>query len=169
MMQNLPSRLWTMLLVVALQVFIFNRINLWGYAVPLLGVMVLFHTPLSAGRIGNMVVAFAIGLILDAFTNTPGVAAGALTLTAFIQYPMVRAMLPKDVAEDAVPTRQLLGAYKYFWYVAILMAIHHVAYFVLEAFSFFHLSNLVLRLVGSYVLSLGVAWCIEMMRPTRKG
>lgn len=156
-----------MLLVIFLQVFLFNHINLWGYAVPLLGVMVLFRLPLNVGCIGSMCVAFATGVVLDAFCNTPGVAAGAMTATAFVQYYMLRAMVPKDAVEDAVPDRHLLGYYKYFWYMAILMAVHHLLYFVLEAFSFFNLSDLALRFAGSYVLSLLLAWALEMLRPAK--
>ena len=85
-----------MFLVVLLQVMVLNHVNLWGYAVPLLGVMVLFHVPLNAGRIGNMFMAFFTGLVLDAFSNSPGVAAGAMTLAVFVQYPLLHAMLPKD-------------------------------------------------------------------------
>lgn len=154
-----------MFLVVFLQVFLFNHINLWGYAVPLLGAMVLFHLPLNSGRLAGMFLAFATGVVLDAFSNTPGVSAGAMTLTAFVRYPLVHAMVSKDVVEDAVPDRHLLGQYKYFWYMAILLGVHHVAYFMLEAFSFFHLADLSLRLLGSYALSLLLAWIIEMLRP----
>ncbi len=156
-----------MLVVIFLQVFLFNHINLWGYAVPLLGPMVLFHIPLNAGRIGNMFLAFATGVVLDAFSNTPGVAAGAMTITAFAHYPLLHAMAPRDAVEDAVPDHYLLGQYKYFWYMAILLAVHHVAYFVLEAFSFFDIAGLSLRFLGSYVLSLLLAWVVEMLRPAK--
>ena len=118
-----------MFLVVLLQVMVLNHVNLWGYAVPLLGVMVLFHVPLNAGRIGNMFMAFFTGLVLDAFSNSPGVAAGAMTLAAFVQYPLLHAMAPKDAVEDALPGIGLMGKYTYFAYIAILRAVHHVVYF----------------------------------------
>ena len=167
MIQTLFYRLMTMLLVIFLQVFLFNNINLWGYAVPLLGVMVLFRTPLNAGCIWNMFMAFGTGIVLDAFSNTPGVAAGAMTATAFVQYFVLHAMAPKDAVEDAVPDRRMLGQYKYFWYMAILFAVHHLLYFMLEAFSFFNLTDLALRFAGSYILSLALAWIMEMLRPSK--
>ncbi len=162
MIQTLLHRLGAILLVVVLQVFVLNHVNLWGYAVPLLGVMVVFHTPLNAGRIGNMLLAFAAGVVLDAFSNTPGVSVGALTAAAFVQYPLAHAMVPKDAVEDAIPGRHLMGWYNYFWYMAILMAVHHVVYFLLEAFTFFNFWSLILRLLGSYALSLFLAWFIEL-------
>lgn len=168
MIQTLFHRLGIILVVVLLQVFVFNHINLWGYAVPLLGVSVLFYTPLNSGRIGNMLLAFFTGLLLDAFSNSPGVAAGAMTATAFVQYPLLHAMAPKDAVEDAIPDVHLLGRYKYISYIAILMAVHHLIYFVFEAFSLFNAMDLALRFLGSYVLSMLLALSIEMFR-TSKG
>lgn len=168
MIQTLFHRLGIILVIVLLQVFVFNHINLWGYAVPLLGVAVLFYTPLNSGRISNMFLAFFTGLLLDAFSNSPGVAAGAMTATAFVQYPLLHAMAPKDAVEDAIPDVHLLGRYKYISYIAILMAVHHLIYFIFEAFSFFNAMDLALRFLGSYGLSMLLALSIEMFR-TSKG
>lgn len=157
-----------MFLVVLLQVMVLNHVNLWGYAVPLLGVMVLFHVPLNAGRIGNMFMAFFTGLVLDAFSNSPGVAAGAMTLASFVQYPLLHAMAPKDAVEDALPGIGLMGKYTYFAYIAILMAVHHVVYFTLEAFTFFNAMDLLLRFLGSYALSMLLAISIELLLSSKE-
>ena len=167
-MQTLFHRLGVVLLVIFLQVFVFNHIILWGYAIPLLGVMILFHTPLNAGRIGNMLLAFFTGLVLDAFSNSPGVAAGAMTFTAFVQYSLLHAMAPKDAVEEAVPGIKLLGKYNYISYLAILMAVHHFMYFLLEAFSFFNAMDLLIRFLGSYVLSMALALSIELLLSSKE-
>lgn len=167
-MQTLFHRLGVVLLVIFLQVFVFNHIILWGYAIPLLGVMILFHTPLNAGRIGNMLLAFFTGLVLDAFSNSPGVAAGAMTFTAFVLYSLLHAIVPKDAVEDAVPSMKLLGKYNYVFYIAILMAVHHFMYFLLEAFSFFNAMDLLIRFLGSYALSMVLALSIEFLLSSKE-
>lgn len=167
-MQTLFHRLGVVLLVIFLQVFVFNHIILWGYAIPLLGVMILFHTPLNAGRIVNMLLAFFTGLVLDAFSNSPGVAAGAMTFTAFVQYSLLHAIVPKDAVEDAVPSMKLLGKYNYVFYIAILMAVHHFMYFLLEAFSFFNAMDLLIRFLGSYALSMVLALSIEFLLSSKE-
>ena len=167
-MQTLFHRLGVVLLVIFLQVFVFNHIILWEYAIPLLGVMILFHTPLNAGRIGNMLLAFFTGLVLDAFSNSPGVAAGAMTFTAFVQYSLLHAIVPKDAVEDAVPSMKLLGKYNYVFYIAILMAVHHFMYFLLEAFSFFNAMDLLIRFLGSYALSMVLALSIEFLLSSKE-
>ena len=168
MIQTLFHRLGFVFLVILLQVFVFNHIILWGYAIPLLGVMILFHTPLNAGRIGNMLLAFFTGLVLDAFSNSPGVAAGAMTFTAFVQYSLLHAIVPKDAVEDAVPSMKLLGKYNYVFYIAILMAVHHFMYFLLEAFSFFNAMDLLIRFLGSYALSMVLALSIEFLLSSKE-
>ena len=115
-----------------------------------------------------MLLAFFCGLVLDAFSNTPGVAAGAMTATAFIQHPLLHAIAPKDAVEDAMPSIKLLGKYNYISYIAILMAVHHFMYFLLEAFSFFNAANLLLRLLGSYILSILLALSLELLLSTNE-
>ena len=116
----------------------------------------------------NMLLAFFSGLVLDAFSNTPGVATGALTATAFVQYPLMHAMVPKDAVENAVPDMNLLGKYGYISYIAILMLVHHLMYFLLEAFSFFNAMDLLLRFLGSYALSMLLALSIEMLFSSKR-
>ena len=86
-----------------------------------------------------------------------------MTATAFIQPPLLHAMAPKDAVEDAVPDMKLLGKYNYISYIAILTAVHHFLYFLLEAFSLFNPLDLLLRFLGSYALSMLLALSIEML------
>jgi rod shape-determining protein MreD len=164
MIQTLPHRIGLILLIIFLQIFVFNKICLGGYAVPLMGVMILFHIPVNAGRISAMLLAFMVGLLLDAFSNTPGISAGAMVATSFVQQPLLHGMAPKDSLEDSVPNKELLGKYKYFFYMAILMAVHHGIYFLLDAFTFFNPITLLLRFVSSYALSMLFAYLLEMFR-----
>ncbi len=153
-----------MFLVAALQVLVFNHINLWGCAMPLMGILAVLYTPLGSSRIGNMCLTFVTGLILDAFSNTPGVAAGAMTATAFVRHYLLQAMVSKDAPVDAVPDAWMLGRYRYFSYLAILMAVHHCLYFLLEAFAFRYVTDLLPCLLGSYALSLLISLSIELFR-----
>lgn len=168
MIHILLRRLGGILLIIALQVFVFNHINLWGYATPLLGFMVLLYTPLNASRTGSMFLGFLAGIVLDAFSNTPGVSAGAITATAFVQHPLINVMAPKDAIETAIPDMKLLGRYTYLLYLAILMAVHHIVYFLFEAFTFHNFGDLALRLLCSYAISMLMASAVEMLCSSKK-
>ena len=79
------KRLLQMLGLVALQVLVCNHIHLLGYATPMPYVLFLAYLPLNANRVGNLLWAFVMGLLIDVFSNTPGEAAASLTLAAMAQ------------------------------------------------------------------------------------
>ena len=72
------KRLLQILELIALQVLVCNHVHLWGLATPMLYPLFLFYLPLNSNRIGNMLWAFVLGLVIDAFSNTPGEAAAAM-------------------------------------------------------------------------------------------
>ena len=159
------KRLLQMLALVVVQVMVCNHIHLMGYATPMLYVLFLVYFPLNSNRIGNMVWAFVMGLFIDAFSNTPGEAAGgALTLTAFIQWPLLHASAPKDCLEDMVPTYKNMGWWNHIRYLFILVAVHHTAFYLLESFSFLHFTELLITYGSSLLLSFVIILILETLR-----
>ncbi|MBO4611907.1 MAG: rod shape-determining protein MreD [Bacteroidaceae bacterium] len=160
----LLKRLLQMLVLVVVQVMVCNRIHLMGYATPMLYVLFLVYFPLNSNRIGNMVWAFLLGLIIDAFSNTPGEATGALTLTAFVQWPLLQASAPKECLEDMVPSYKTMGRWNHIRYVFVLVLVHHTAFYVLESFSFFHFTELLITYGSSLLLTFVMILILETLR-----
>ena len=160
----LLKRLLQMLVLVVVQVMVCNRIHLMGYATPMLYVLFLVYFPLNSNRIGNMVWAFLLGLIIDAFSNTPGEATGALTLTAFVQWPLLQASAPKECLEDMVPSYKTMGRWNHIRYVFVLVLVHHTAFYVLESFSFFHFTELLITYGASLLLTFVMILILETLR-----
>ena len=69
----------TFVVLCALQVFILNHIQLFGCAMPLFYVWFVVTMKKGTPKWAMMCWAFAMGMTLDIFTNTPGVAAAAMT------------------------------------------------------------------------------------------
>ena len=158
------KRVFQMAVLIALQVLVCNHIHLFGYATPMLYVLFLLRFPLNGARVGNMLWAFVMGLIIDVFSNTLGEAAASKTLAAFVQWPLLQATAPKDALEDMKPSYQTMGKWNYIRYIAILTLVHHVAFYLLEAFSFFSMTRLLLSLGASYLLSLVLMLTLETLR-----
>ena len=152
-----------MLGLVALQVLVCNHVHLFGCATPMLYVLFLVYLPLNANRIGNMLWAFALGLLVDVFSNTPGEAAASLTLAAFVQWPLLKAMVPKDSLEDMVPSYRTMGAWNHIRYVTLLAIVHHGAFYLLESFSYYHTIDVLISLGASLTLSLVLMLTMEML------
>lgn len=163
------GRIRQIIIILALQVLVFDYIHLWGYATPLLGVMVVVYSPLSDNRVTNLVMSFLAGIVMDMFTNSPGVAAASMTLASFVQHPLLEMMVPKDSDENMLPSWHTMGMSSYSAYLAIMMAVYHVAYFVLEVFSFINPVDMIISIVSSYVLSFILAMSFELFRFAKKG
>lgn len=163
------GRIRQIMIILALQVLVFDYIHLWGYATPLLGVMVVVYSPLSDNRVTNLVMSFMAGIVMDMFTNSPGVAAASMTLASFVQHPLLEMMVPKDSDENMLPSWHTMGMSSYSAYLAIMLAVYHVAYFVLEVFSFINPVDMIISIVSSYVLSFILAMSFELFRFAKKG
>lgn len=153
-----------MLLLVAFQVLVLNHLQLFGYGTPLIFVVLLLYMPMGTMKAGIILWGFCTGLLVDIFTNTPGVASGAMTVAALIQPPVLKLLAPRDVAEDITPTMQTLGKWNYVRYMMIIYLIHHLVYFGLECFSLYHMSDAVLLMAASWTSSILMALLLESFR-----
>lgn len=164
MIQTFLIRLLQMLALVALQVLVLGHIQLWGYATPIIVPLLLAYMPLGTSRISTMLWAFCAGLIVDIFSNTPGVCSGAMTFTAMLQPPLLGLMVPRDSAEDITPTYATMGTWNHIRYVFILFLLHHTAYFMLEAFSFYSMRDTAIYMGSSLAMSFAIALLLEGFR-----
>ena len=158
------KRLLQMVGLVALQVLVCNHIHFLGYATPMLYVLFLVWLPLNANRTGNIIWAFLLGLVIDILSNTPGEAAGAMTLTALVQWPLLHASVPKDCLEDMVPSYKSMGRWNHIRYIFLLTLVHHAMFFLLESFSFFHLTSVLISFGASLALSFVLMLTLETLR-----
>ena len=150
-----------LLVLVSLQVLVFNHMHLFGYATPMVYIYFLLYFPLNYSRCGILFWGFIIGLLTDIFSNTPGVGAASTTLAAMLQPVLLRAMAPKDSTEDMMPNFQTMGYGNYTRFFIVLIVIHHLLVFLLESFSYFDSLYLVLSCASSIVLTTSIVWAIE--------
>ena len=150
-----------LLVLVSLQVLVFNHMHLFGYATPMVYICFLSYFPLNYSRCGILFWGFIIGLLTDIFSNTPGVGAASTTLAAMLQPVLLRAMAPKDSTEDMMPNFQTMGYGNYVRFFIILIVIHHQLVFLLESFSYFDSLYLVLSCASSIVLTTSIVWAME--------
>lgn len=159
----LKRTLWLVALVAA-QMMVFNYIHLFGYATPLPYVYLLLLFPLDSSRWSVLLWGFVCGLLCDFASLTPGLGAASMTLTAFIQPLLLRAMAPKDALEDMQASYHTLGGWGYVRYAAILTLLFTLTYFLLLSFSFFHAIDLAISFASSWLLTLVLCLAMEKVR-----
>ncbi len=159
----LKNSVWFIVLVLT-QVFVLNHIHLFGVATPLLYIYFVLLYRRNYPQWAMMLCGFFMGFFIDTFSNTPGVAAGSMTLIAALQPFVFRPFIPRDSAEDLRPSISSLGYMQYFWYATILTLVYNVSFYTLEMFSFFNVLEWLACVFGSTLLTLFLILVVEHVR-----
>lgn len=157
------------LLMVLLQVVIFNHIHLFGIAIPLVFIYVIMKLPLSLSTVWVLTVSFLLGLAVDIFSNTPGMNALACTILAFVRRPVLSLYLQhgSDYVADE-PSMRSFGMGLFVRYALSLTLIYCLLLFVIESFFMFDALYLVLRVVCSTLLTFILILCFDSLSPGRR-
>ena len=105
-----------------------------------------------------------MGLTVDIFSDTPGVAAASMTVVGLLQPYLLPLFIQQDYADDFRASIRALGMMKYTFYAFVLVAIHCLLFFTLEAFNFFNWQQWLASVVGSMVLTLVLILVIDNFR-----
>jgi rod shape-determining protein MreD len=147
-----------------LQALVFNHVHLFGYATVLLYVYFVVIFPRSYPRWAILLWSFALGLSVDIFADTPGMAAASLTLVGVLQPYLLELFRPRDAVENIKSSVAALGFSKFLTLASILVFVHCLVFFTIESFGFFNWLEWLLTVVGTTVLTLVVLLTVESIR-----
>ncbi len=147
--------------LVLLQVLILNRVDLGGYATPFLYVYLLLKFESDISRNSLMLIAFFIGLMVDVFSDTPGMNAAASVLLAFGRPLLLNLFKPRDSVEGFVPGIDSMGTISFLKYAVAGVAIHHALLLSLEYFSMAYIGEWLLQMVASTLLTVLCVMALE--------
>lgn len=158
---------WALLLLLG-QVLILDQVHPWGYGAPLLCPLIVITLPMGISRSEALLWGFGVGFIADIFAGTSGISSAALTFIAFLQPPLLELMAPRDSEEELHPSFSAMGRWNYFRFIALLLLLHHIIYFALEGFSYFHIADIAISMGISYAVSLLLIVLVEHVRNPKK-
>ena len=160
---------WQFLLLCLLQVLIFNNLNLGGFLNPFPYVYLILVLPISIGRIPLLFIGFALGLVIDVFSNTGGIHAAATTLVAFYRPLYLKARSPREGYEStALPHLKTFGFAWFIPYAMLIVILHHTVLFYLEIFRFVEFFHTLLKVVLSSGLTLFFVFLAELLFVSNK-
>ena len=146
------------------QVLILNHVHLLGVGTPLLYVYFAITFRRNFPKWLVLVSSFLLGLLIDIFSNTPGLAASTMTLVALAQAYLIDLVAPRDSAEDLEASAKVLGLTKFVTLSALLTLLYCLVFFALEAFNFFDVLLWLARSVISFVLTMVLILAVESVR-----
>lgn len=157
-------QLFTFIILCLAQVLVLNHINILGCATPLLYVYFIMMFRRGYPKWGILLWSFCLGLCVDIFSNTPGVAAASATLLGLLQPYLLNLFTQRDSADDMKPSMKELGVTRYVYYTVICVVFFHLAFFTLESFSFFNVEQWGKNIGGSSALTAILIIVIENVR-----
>lgn len=160
-MINILHRIKWFVGVVLIQVLVLNQMHIYGYATPFFYIYFIlkFNSKTSSNEL--MAWAFALGITIDMFSNTPGMNAAAATCLAFVRTPMLRLVTLRDMDESFLPGIDTLGMSSFFRFVLLASALFCTFLLLIDTFSFFDLGRLVLRILSSTAATIVCIFCAE--------
>jgi hypothetical protein len=153
------------ILLILLQVLLFNNIQFSGYVNPYVYILFILLLPIEIPSWLLLSLCFATGLIIDFFARSPGMHTSATVLAGFIRPYILRIVSPKDGYETGSDPSMLIYGFRWFFTYALLMVlIHHLALFYLEVFRFTDFFRTMLRVLLSTLFSMTFILLIEFYR-----
>lgn len=151
-------------LLMALQVLLFNRLQIAGLCFPMVYILFLLNLPTRLPRWGEMLIGFTVGLLMDIWLNSLGVHIAACTAIAFLR-PLLLSNLVQEMERVNGEVRSLsIGRIEYIKCVVILTLIHHFIVFSLEAWSLQNRWIILLQIICSSIMTLIVILGYDFVR-----
>ena len=153
------------ILLVLLQVLLFNNIQFSGYVNPYVYILFIMLLPIEIPSWLLLLLSFAAGLIIDFFSGSSGMHASATVLTGFLRPYILRFVAPRDGYEAGSGPSMLIYGFRWFFiYTLLIVLIHHTTLFYLEVFRFADFFRTLLRVLLSTMFSVIFILLIEYYR-----
>ncbi|MDR0769230.1 MAG: rod shape-determining protein MreD [Dysgonamonadaceae bacterium] len=156
--------LWQLLmfvLLLLLQVWLFNNIHLFGVATPFVYLYFTIKLPAKMNRNTVLLLSALLGLLIDLLGFTLGLNMSVMVIVGFLRFYLLKLFEPRDIYGDYVPSIETLGNPVFMRYAGVMTAIQVIILHLVESFAVFDPVQLLLRIVSSFILTLLLIWGIE--------
>jgi hypothetical protein len=155
MINLLPRNIIRFIVLITVQLLIFDSIQFSGYVNPYIYVLFILLLPFETPNWLLLITAFFLGLIMDIFSDTPGMHTAATVFMAFLRPYVLNLISPRDGYESGTFPRVFYYGVNWFTrYAFILIFAHHFVLFYIEIFRFGNFFSTFLRVLLSTVFSL---------------
>ena len=152
------------ILLLFLQVLLFDNLHWLGLVHPFIYIWAIILLPIELPRWAQMLIGATVGMVMDLFTHAPGIHMAGCVMIAYLR-PLLVAGVVQDIDRlKGAVTSDTIGMGNWLRILAILVAVHHIIVFMLEAFTFAHFGFTLLQIILSGVFSYTLILMLEYVR-----
>ncbi len=153
------------ILLILLQVLVFNNIQFSGYVNPYVYILFILLLPMEIPSWLLLLSSFLMGIMIDFFSGSPGVHTSATVLAGFVRPYVLSLVAPRDGYEQGSDPSMFNYGFRWFAsYTLLIVLIHHTALFYLEVFRFTGFFRTLLRVILSTIFSMTFILLLEYYR-----
>jgi rod shape-determining protein MreD len=153
------------ILLILLQLLLFNNIQFSGYVNPYVYILFILLLPVEIPSWFLLLISFTTGLIIDMFSGTPGMHSSATLMAGFFRPYILRVIAPRDGYEAGSSPSMIAYGFRWFLsYTLLIVLIHHTTLFYLEVFRLSEFFRTMLRVFLSSIFSIAFILLMEFYR-----
>ncbi|NBL64567.1 rod shape-determining protein MreD [Flavobacterium sp. NST-5] len=155
-------------LLIAVQVLVFNEMDFFGYINPYPYILFILLYPVNGNRAGLLAASFLLGITMDMFCDSGGVHAAASVVLAYVRPSFFRFSFGVSYEYQTVRINDKLSPER-FSFLLVSVLTHHIILFTLEIFKFSFILNILLRTLFSSIFTLIICiGIIYIFKPSTK-
>lgn len=169
-MSDLVRNIIRFVFFILLQVYVLNKVpHLHRLITPYIYYLFILWLPFSISRQGLLVIGFLTGLMLDYFTNSPGLHAAACLLVAYVRPFLIDVLTPKDSSDFNYrePSPRAMQWTPYAVYVFVLTLLHHGYMTFLQWLDFGSFLDFIIKVIATTGISLLLIFTAEILFPRK--
>lgn len=141
------------ILLLAIQVVVFNRMDLFGFITPYPYILFILLYPVNGNKAGLLIASFFLGIIMDMFLNSGGSHTVACICLAYFRPAFFKFAFGVSYEYQTIRINDRLSPER-FSFILISVVTHHLILYLLEVFRFSLILDILLRTVLSAVFTL---------------
>lgn len=162
------ANIFRFLLLLVVQIIVFNNLNFFGYVNPYPYILFIILYPVNSNKSGLLVASFFLGLIMDMFSNSGGIHTTACLLLAYYRPYLFKFSFGLSYEYQTVRLNDVLTPER-FSFILLSVLIHHIVLFTLEAFKISFFVDILLRTLFSTVFTIIICIIIiYLIKPIRR-
>ncbi|HQF47774.1 rod shape-determining protein MreD [Flavobacterium alvei] len=156
------------IILLTVQIIIFNNMNFWGFISPYPYILFIILYPVNGNKSGLLAASFLLGLMMDLFSNSGGFNTAACVILAYYRPYLFKFSFGLSYEYQTIKLNDVLTPER-FSFLLLSVLIHHLILFTLEAFKFTLLLDILLRTVLSTIFTLLICIIIiYLTKPNRR-
>lgn len=168
MNSTLLVNIFRFILLLAVQIIIFDNMTFLGYIMPLPYILFIILYPVNSNKPSLLISSFLLGLTMDFFSNSGGIHATACVILAFYRPFLFKFAFGVSYEYQTIKLNESLTPER-FSFILLAVVIHHFTLFILEAFQVSFIWDILIRTLLSTVFTIiSCIIIIYLIKPNKR-